>query len=215
MDGTLIDSERLWLEAEIELMARHGVVWTRADQEFCIGGPMRRVEKYLAMRAGGLHPPEYFGHCLNLMMVEKMKNGVDFALGAQELLLELTEEKIPMALVTASSRAIVDAAMKTIGEDTFAVTISGDDVKLGKPDPEGYVKAATELGVSISECIVLEDSLVGTTAALASGAVVVGISHVGTLAQSEKLTQVPNLRGFTVDRLASIFQQQRSIKLHS
>lgn len=210
MDGTLIDSERYWLEAEIELMASFGVTWTDRDQEFCIGGPMTRVQKYMAERANHVQPPEYFGTTLRKIMCKKLEKTIDFAPGALELLTPLQQNKIPMALVTASSRDIVDAAMHTIGFDTFPVTISADDVSLAKPHPEGYLKAAALLGVDIAQCLILEDSFVGTTAALASGAAVVGISHVGVLAESDRLHIVNSLTELSVADLSKIFLAQIS-----
>ena len=211
MDGTLIDSEELWLAAEIELMSKFGVVWTNEDQAICIGGPMKRVEHYLAQRAGNVRPPEYFGETLNSLMIEKFHSHVNYAPGAFNLLSELLSHKVPLALVTASSRSIVNAAMETIGKATFSVVISGDDVALGKPNPEGYLKAAEALGVPITECIILEDSKVGITAAVASGAVVIGIAPGGALFDSDEITQILDLTNVTADRLAQIFHQRKGL----
>ena len=52
MDGTLIDSEPLWLKSEIELMAEFGYEWSRVDQEYCLGGPLSKVGAYMAEKAG-------------------------------------------------------------------------------------------------------------------------------------------------------------------
>ncbi len=52
MDGTLIDSEGLWLDAEIAVMAGLGSTWSEADQEHCLGGPLERVADYMIERSG-------------------------------------------------------------------------------------------------------------------------------------------------------------------
>ena len=92
MDGTLFDSEKYWLEAEVELMQRFGVVWTEHDQSICLGGPMDRVERYMAERANFANPPEYFGHELRQLMVKKFSEPLDFAPGAFALLTQLREK---------------------------------------------------------------------------------------------------------------------------
>ena len=56
MDGTLIDSEPLWLAAEIEVMAEVGATWDQADQINCLGGPMERTERYMQERTGNTKP---------------------------------------------------------------------------------------------------------------------------------------------------------------
>lgn len=213
MDGTLIDSERYWLEAEIEMMREFDVIWSEEDQANCLGGPMSRVQNYMAQRANYVKEPAFFGDTLREKMVEKLSRTIDFAPGAAELLSSLQEANIAMALVTASSRKIVAAAMQTIGADTFPVTISGDDVVHGKPDPEGYLSAAQQLGVAITDCIILEDSFVGTSAAIASGAVVIGISHLGTLANSKNpnsgnMVVVSSLSEISIADLSNIYRAQ-------
>ena len=45
MDGTLVDSEPLWLQAEIEIMEEVGCIWTAEDQIACLGGPRAKTEK--------------------------------------------------------------------------------------------------------------------------------------------------------------------------
>ena len=220
MDGTLFDSEKYWLEAEVELMQRFGVVWTEHDQSICLGGPMARVERYMAERANFANPPEYFGNELRQLMVTKFSQPLDFAAGAFDLLEQLRALRIPMGLVTASSRALVDAALHTIPEGTFGVVISGDDVKIGKPSPEGYLSAASKLGVDITQSIILEDSFVGTSAALASGATVIGISHLGELATPKsgeelQLHVTHSLTNVSLEILNSVIDRRRGLESHN
>jgi beta-phosphoglucomutase-like phosphatase (HAD superfamily) len=112
-----------------------------------------------------------------------------------------------MALVTASSRVLVNAAIASIGFERFVATISSDDVKESKPSPEGYLKAAELIGVKISECLILEDSYVGVSAAIASGAAVIGISLSGELPKSSKLHVVPSLSNIGLPQLHEIYSR--------
>ncbi|MGI9171565.1 MAG: HAD hydrolase-like protein, partial [Candidatus Nanopelagicus sp.] len=56
MDGTLIDSEPLWLAAEKQVMEEVGSTWDEADQINCLGGPMERTERYMQDRTGNIKP---------------------------------------------------------------------------------------------------------------------------------------------------------------
>lgn len=80
------------------------------------------------------------------------------------------------AVVTSGTRALATARLTAAGLPRPSVLISADDVEAGKPDPAGYLAAASELGVPIEECLVLEDSPAGLAAGVAAGAQVLGIS---------------------------------------
>ena len=51
MDGTLVETETRWWQAEIEVMERHGSTWTTDDQNQAIGGPLQAVADYMAAKA--------------------------------------------------------------------------------------------------------------------------------------------------------------------
>jgi HAD superfamily hydrolase (TIGR01509 family) len=138
-------------------------------------------------------------------MERTLASQVPFSEGAEVLLKQMKEENIPLALVSASSRPLVDAALTSIGETFFAVTISDNDVERSKPDPEGYCKAAELLGVEISSSLVIEDSITGMNAAISSGAYVLGIPHVVDLPNGERVIHHKTLEGLTLEKLASMF----------
>lgn len=207
MDGTLINSEPLWLAAEQELMSAFNTDWNEEDQIACLGGPMPRVGAYMATKTNHQESAEYFAKNLISLMEKKLSNGVPYALGALSLFDSCFESKVPMAMVTASSRSLVNAAIASIGIERFKTTVSADDVSESKPSPEGYLKAANSLKVDIRDCLILEDSFVGVTAAIASGAAVIGISHLGELPSSSRLQIVPSLQNLDFRKLNDIFQR--------
>ena len=207
MDGTLINSEPLWLEAEQELMAAFNANWDETDQIACLGGPMPRVAAYMADKTNQQESQHYFATNLLTRMEKKLAAGVAYTDGAKALFDSCFAANIPMALVTASSRSLVNAAITSIGFDRFSTTISCDDVLESKPSPEGYCKAAEFLGVDIRECLILEDSFVGVTAAIASGAAVIGISHLGKLPSNPRLQVLPSLTNINVKKLQDIYKR--------
>ena len=205
MDGTLINSEPYWLICETGLMARFGHRWTDADQAFCIGGPLPKVGAYMSELAGGAESAAYFEVELVRMVAEKFTQGLEFMSGARELVDDLALSEIPMALVSASPRLLVDSAIALLPPGTFLTSVSSQDVQVSKPDPESYILAATRLGVDITRCLVLEDSKTGIDAGLSSGAVVIGIPHIITYPATPRLHLRRDLLGLATSDIQEIF----------
>ncbi len=201
MDGTVIDSEPLWLEAEIEVMAELGCHWDAQDQQNCLGGPMDRTEKYMQERSGNIKPYGYFRDNLNRVMQKKLLHDLKLVPNALELISSAKKIGIKTALVTASGSVLMNIALKKFPDGIFDATVSRDDVINSKPNPEPYLRAADLLEVNISNCVVFEDSETGVTSGLASGAQVIGIPHLINLAPHENLRIVDSLSDVSIDKL--------------
>ena len=204
MDGLTFNSEPHWLEAEIELTANYGYQWSTEDQVHCLGGPLSKVGQYMADLTGAEDGP-FFHRRIVEIMTQKVSNNVSYMPGAKELLSSLQISGIPLGLVSASPRVIVDAALSHFSEIPFKVTISSDDVSRTKPDPEGYLKAANILNVNIRECLILEDSLTGVTAARASGAQVIAVPHLVKIESDAQTKVIKSLEELNVDLLRELY----------
>ena len=205
MDGLTINSEPQWLEAEIELTAPHGYTWTTDDQAACLGGPLWRVGQYMSDVCNGAKDGPYFHNAIVDLMATKVRNFADFMPGAKSLLGQLSEASIPLALVSASPRIIVDAALSHVQPTPFHMTISSDDVKETKPNPEGYLKAARMLDVDIRNSLILEDSATGVAAARASGARVIAVPHLVEIEADHQTKVINSLEDLSVDLLREWF----------
>ena len=205
MDGLTINSEPQWLEAEIELTAPYGYNWTTEDQAACLGGPLWRVGQYMSDVCNGAEDGSYFHNAIVQLMANKVRQFADFMPGAKSLLSQLHKAEIPLALVSASPRIIVDAALGHVQPIPFRMTISSDDVKETKPNPEGYLKAATLLGVDIANCLILEDSATGVKAAQASGAKVIAVPHLVKIAENAQTKVVHSLEELSYSRLKDLY----------
>ena len=86
MDGLVVDSEPLWLEAETELMANFGYQWTQEDQNFCLGGPLSKVGEFMFDKVKNDHSPQYFTDEVVSLMTKKLSAGAPVMPGAVELL---------------------------------------------------------------------------------------------------------------------------------
>lgn len=178
MDGLLVDSEPLWFEVERTIMARMGGTWTRADQEYLLGGSLTHSVGYLRAAAARPAPPEVVAR----WMVEGMaalvrERGVPLKPGAAPLLAEIAAAGLPTALVTSSERPIMTAVLETTGVP-FTVTVCGGDVTRNKPDPEPYRLAARRLGADPRRCVALDDSPTGVASAETAGCAVVAVPSV-------------------------------------
>jgi len=207
MDGTLVDTEPYWLESETELMARYGYAWTSDDQRHCLGGPLPRVGRYMHELAQA-ETPEFFESELVTLVASKFSGALHFMPGARELLDEVRLLGIPLGLVSASPRVLVDSTLSNIGSDVFAVSISSNDVGKSKPDPESYLLAANHLNVDISQSLILEDSLTGISAARASGAWVLAIPHIVSVNRDPRTRVVDSLVDLSLAEISSLFNER-------
>jgi HAD superfamily hydrolase (TIGR01509 family) len=118
--------------------------------------------------------------------------------GTLKLLNALRQHKIATALVTSGDRAKVRAVSKQLGlAGLFAEQITVEDIERGKPHPDGYQRAAAALRVAPERCVVFEDAVSGVQAAVAAGALCVGVQQgrlADLLLQAGARTTVPDLR---------------------
>ena len=204
MDGLMVDSEPEWFQSEVEVTSPFGYTWLEVDQIACLGGPLSKVGQYMFDKCGRQRSPEYFTQALIDTQVARMRGNTPTMPGAMELVRELQSHGIKTALVSASPRNIVDAVLDNVGHDLFPFSISADDVKKTKPDPEGYLKAASMSGSEITNCLVFEDSLTGMNAAIASGAYLIGVPHLVTIEESERIRVIKSLEQISYRKLIEL-----------
>lgn len=204
LDGTLLDTEHLWLAAETDVMAHHGYQWTSADQQHCLGGPIERVTAYMADRVNdGISTDHLAAELLESMEAHLRRNDPSWQPGSVELIRSAHRQGLQLALVTASHRRLLDALDETLehtlatkvgmSPPVFTVTVAGDEVPATKPDPGPYLEAARRLGVDIRDCLVIEDSPTGVHAGIASGAPVIAVPHLTPITGSPRCRVVRSL----------------------
>ena len=204
MDGLMVDSEPEWFQSEVEVTSPFGYTWLEVDQIACLGGPLSKVGQYMFDKCGQQRSPEYFTQALIDTQVARMRGNTPTMPGAMELVRELQSHGIKTALVSASPRNIVDAVLDNVGHDLFPFSISADDVQKTKPDPEGYLKAASMSGSEITNCLIFEDSLTGMNAAIASGAYLIGVPHLVTIEESERVRVIKSLEQISYTKLIEL-----------
>ena len=206
MDGTLIDTEPMWMAAETALVEEHGGTWTHDDALAMVGNPLEVSARIILDRTPVTLTEGEIIERLLREVSDQVAAGVPWRPGARELLGECVERGIPTALVTMSWTLLADTFTATLPAGTFTTVVTGDAVSAGKPDPEPYLTAAERLGVDPTECLALEDSPSGVGSASAAGTRLVAIPLMVELPETPNTVTVGTLAGETIDSLWGRFR---------
>ena len=178
MDGTIVDTEPYWIDAEYDIVEAHGGTWSHDHAKALVGSDLLDSGAYIREHGGVDREPVEIVEMLLDRVVARIQVEVPWRPGARELLADLRAAGVPMALVTMSWRRFADEVVRCLPEGSFDAVVVGDDVQFGKPHPEPYLTAARLLGVSPEHCLAIEDSPTGVRSAIDAGCRVLGVPHV-------------------------------------
>lgn len=184
LDGVLVDSERYSSEASDRVLAEAGIVQTPEEKKLVFG--RRTTDNYrAAAEARGLK--------IDLDALVRRKNEAFARLvrgklkalpGAVELIGELKDNGVKVAVVSSSPLERVNVSLEEVGLMLeFDLVVSGDCCVNGKPDPEPYLFAAKSLGLAPDDCVVIEDAEAGILAGKAAGMRVLAVRSPHTHSQ--------------------------------
>lgn len=197
MDGTLVDTESLWVQAVLGVAAELGAA--PFDEELIHGGTVASIVAVIGAATGGRVPAAALAVLIDDAVKGRIAEaGIRLRPGARRLLDDLTAAGMPCALVTSSGRADTEIILEVLGRDAFAYTVTADDVPRHKPDPLPYATAAALLGVDPSRCVAIEDSLAGLTAAEAAGCATVAVPHLRPIPEAPGRHVLTSLESVTV-----------------
>jgi sugar-phosphatase len=176
MDGLLIDSEILWHEAEVEIFGRLGVPLSRDDGRTTKGMYVAEVVEYWYAR----HPwPGPDTREVESMLLERVGDLVEqrgrLLPGALRAI-DLTSARGPVALASSTPLPLIYRCLDHFNlRDRFLSVHSAESEPYGKPHPGVFLSAAASIGVTPSQCLVIEDSAAGVLAAKAGSMTVVAV----------------------------------------
>ncbi|KUH83985.1 HAD family phosphatase [Mycobacterium sp. IS-1556] len=207
MDGTLVDSEKLWDISLAALYDHHGGRLTPEVRASLVGSSAENTIATVYADLGLDPDPTAVAEAnrwLHDYTAELFDGGLPWCDGARELLEALAAEGTPMALVTNTQRALTDRALNSIGRHYFSVTVCGDEVARGKPAPDVYLQAAELLGLGPAACLAIEDSVTGTAAAESAGCPVLVVPNDVAVPDGPRRRHVSSLVGLRTADLRTV-----------
>jgi HAD superfamily hydrolase (TIGR01509 family) len=178
MDGTLIDTEPYWLQAEHLLVEQHGGTWSDAHAMALVGHDLMDSARYIREHGPVPLEPEVIVDVLLEHVVSHLAERVPWRPGARDLLADLRAAGVPCALVTMSWTSLADTFLASVPQDTFDVVVTGDRVSRGKPHADPYLQAVQLLEVDAGRCVAVEDSPTGVASATAAGVPTLVVPHL-------------------------------------
>jgi HAD superfamily hydrolase (TIGR01509 family) len=179
MDGTLLDTETVYFDSLVAALNACGYDDVVALCHSLVGLPGPVCEAMLRDHYGANFPLADVNQAFLVHRDARMQSGLPLKPGTLALLDALAAASCPMAIVTSSSRRSAERNLALAGiRQRFDTLLTLDDVTHGKPDPELYLKAAARLGVTPQNCVAVEDSNHGVTAAHTAGAITLMVPDI-------------------------------------
>lgn len=181
MDGLLIDSGPIWKNGYKEVLSQYGLDFT--DASYLRTAGMRLEEAISFWSSEGLFPESEQASVAEQIRAYVLEIIVTcpYMPGAETFLEQASKLHVPVGLVSASERSVVEAVIEHKGwHEFFDCIVTGSDVVIAKPDPTGYLHAAEILNTPIHDCLIFEDSVPGILAGVRSGGYTIAIPKKGT-----------------------------------
>ena len=194
MDGLLVDSETLAMEATLQVVPELDIAFEPGEEKNMVGVSTKKFFTDLLQKHGSAMDPKKAVDIFDDIYEKSLSTNLKAFDGAKALPQQLKERGLKLGLVSGSTAVQVNIVLNFLGiNDLFEVVISIDDVAHSKPNPEGFLLGAQKLGVTPEECVVLEDATAGVRAGKAAGMYVIAVRNNGDQDLSEADEVVNNL----------------------
>jgi HAD superfamily hydrolase (TIGR01509 family) len=212
LDGVLLDSEAVWATAREQLVRERGGAWRPDAARAMMGMSSLEWSRYMHDELGVEMPPAEISRAVVGRLERLYRERLPLIPGAREAVTSLAG-RWPLGLASSANRPIIELVLDLAGmRDSFAATVSSEEVERGKPAPDVYLEAARRLGVEAEECAAVEDSSNGLRSAAAAGMTVIAVPNRefppadDTLAQAAVV--IDSLDGLRPALLESLNQQR-------
>jgi HAD superfamily hydrolase (TIGR01509 family) len=177
LDGVLVDSEQLWDRARRELVEERGGVWHEDATRAMMGMSSPEWSRYLHDELQVDLEPAEISAAVVAKLEQLYREQLPLLSGARAAVLALAQ-RWPLGLASSANREVIDLVLELAElEDSFAATVSSEEVPRGKPAPDVYLEAARRLGVAPTDCAAVEDSTNGLRAAAAAGMRIIALPN--------------------------------------
>lgn len=209
-DGVIADSEPVHERAITRVAQMLGVPFTHDDyMTRIIGLDDRDTFRVIAEMGGLLLVPERLAEIVSTKqsyVLEMIDQGEVKAFPGTIRLIRESARALPIAVCSGAARVEIERILERFELlDLFRHIVTADDVEQAKPDPAGYRMTAEKLGVAPADCVTIEDTPTGLTAAKSAGLKVVGVCHsVSAAEMSQADLVVESSEQITMDMLRSV-----------
>jgi HAD superfamily hydrolase (TIGR01509 family) len=177
LDGVLIDSEAIWERARREFSAAHGGTYSDHATSDIMGMSAPEWSHYIATQLGVALPERAIDAGVVALVAAEYRRRLPLFPGAVDAVRGLAQ-RVPLGLASSSNRSLIELVLDLADlTDSFAATVSSEEVGRGKPAPDVYLRAAECLGFEPARCAAIEDSGNGIRSAHAAGMYVVAIPN--------------------------------------
>jgi HAD superfamily hydrolase (TIGR01509 family) len=170
MDGVMIDSEPLWEKTERILLAKRNIDYNPTYREKIVGLSQNDSARLLKET---FNLPETIKELISERvetLLSLYERELELVAELVNLLKQVQESGFLLALASSSPIRVINFVLDRFAlKGFFSIVVSGDDIELGKPNPDIYLHTARGLGVKPEECVVIEDSINGVKAAKRAG----------------------------------------------
>ena len=209
MDGTLVDTEPYWMEAETALVESFGGSWSHEQALILVGQGLETSGAILQDAGVRMPVRSIVDHLTDEVTRLLAERGNPLRPGAAEMLAALRDAGVRCALVTMSMRRMAEQVVAPFG-GVFEVIVAGDDVTRPKPFPDAYLQACRALGIDAADAVAIEDSPTGVRAAVGAGVTTIGVPLMVSLVGAGAHTLWPTLAERTPDDIAAVYAAHRT-----
>ncbi|MGP8001637.1 MAG: HAD family hydrolase [Streptosporangiaceae bacterium] len=175
LDGVLIDSEPVWEEVRRQVVAEFGGQWAADTQQRLMGMSTGEWASYLSRGLGVQLPPDQVATVVTSRMAARYRAHLPLLPGAVQAVERLSAHW-PLGLASSAPLSLIDTVLNASAlRPYFAVAMSTEQVKAGKPAPDIYLAVAAKLGQPAARCAAVEDSANGLRSAASAGCQVIAV----------------------------------------
>lgn len=200
LDGTLMDTEILWIDAiEIALREKGCACTHEHVRELVFGRAWSDIYADIAREFPNAYPTRVSMEAVTVPLFEQYCRTRDVRIASSVTLLRDLSQKHPVGIVSGSTRSRITQSIAFLEiEADVDIYVGCEEYSPGKPDPAGFLLGARRLGAAPEACLVFEDSAAGVRAAKAAGMRCVALKRPGTPDQDFSLADavLPDLAQF-------------------
>lgn len=209
LDGTLIDSMKVWENVDRDFVAENGGVYTPDISDAVKTMTIHQSARYFKDRFSLEMSCNEITDRIEAMVSEKYNNSIPLKKGVFDTLSKLSQMGIKMCVATATYNSLVNASLKRLGVyDMFEFILTCSDVGAGKDSPDIFYKSAKKMGLGISETVIVEDSLHCIETAKKAGFFTVGVYDEFAETDKDKIINLSDVYITEINKLTDIFYDE-------